>query len=170
MFGRQYLQPTFRIQSVEVDTSAMTVHIAGVRDGIVAALLRVLGIGTTANWTIDSNGAASTTSRFSGESTVYCPLPNVASSLFELTKPVQLLVIAATLVFIGLPQLFVEDTGVAVGIVFILIAIGCLVRVSRRLERCVYGSVCFGGTGRACRCLSKIQGATAVFVRHSDRR
>jgi hypothetical protein len=115
--------PTLKILSLDVDANGLTVQLTARRDGLVAAVMEMIGLGTQSTMTMDSHGFRKLSSSFTGEERVYCPASHISASVYMLTKPVVMLLIAGGLFFTSMPMLIAGRETMPVALGFIAIAL-----------------------------------------------
>jgi predicted Zn finger-like uncharacterized protein len=94
-------QPALKILSLRVDAPGLRVQIQARRGGIVAFLMHLLGLGNVQFFSASSNGFRRDGTSFAGEQKVYVAKEHVSSTLFVMSKPVEWLSLAVSLVFPG---------------------------------------------------------------------
>ena len=161
-------QPTLKIIRLDVDESRRRVFLEAAPDGIIAAILRALGVGGASRFTIDASGARRSETRFSGQQRTYCPLQNVAASVFTRSKPIGLLIAAAMItVLIGLPQMFAGEF--IAGIIVLVVAAVLAVAYVLSKERATIGVVTNATTAESLKLkaspreLQQLESAAAVI-------
>lgn len=106
------LRPSQSVSGIHADQAARTVSIDAVPEGFGAAILRILGLGGKSRLTADVTGVRLSEFQFTGEHRTYCPLRNVAASVFIRARATGLLVIAGVLFPVAAPMLLESDTRV----------------------------------------------------------
>ncbi len=161
MFQMSFGKPEMRITEVSVDMQNLRVRITAQSDGIIAAILRLLGINGQASLTADALGCRVESSGFTGQSRTYSAWQNVAASTYAVTKATGYLAAAFTLVITGISVSLGSGGGPrggsgsgVLGIVFLALALGAFVLFL--IKRSVlFGIVTSGGTGE----LMKLKGS-----------
>jgi predicted Zn finger-like uncharacterized protein len=96
-------QPIMKTKGVEVDPDAQTFRVKAASGGLMA----MLGMGSKGSFAMDSNGFRLKKSSFSMDEDTYIPRDKIASTIFVVTKPMELLILGlATIALFGLGIIF----------------------------------------------------------------
>lgn len=127
-------QPTLRIVHLMIDHAAMRVDLEAAPDGILAKILSLLGLGGSSRLMIDAGGVKMWERRLTGESRTYCPMTNVAASVFHRINAIWMLFAAALLALSSLTPLLNNDSNVrTVGVILLsLAAVFCVAFLFKR--------------------------------------
>lgn len=102
----QFGQPEMRIVELVADAGNLRVSIAARKDGIVQAILNLMGIAGTASIQGDVEGCTVERSSFVGQSRTYVAWSQVSTTSHNVTKATAYLASALPLLIFGLAALF----------------------------------------------------------------
>src|SRR5262249_28559087 len=95
------IQPALKIISLKVSVSTLKAQIRARRGGLLAAIAHAMGMGSTHTLSASPAGFRHETTSFSGEHKTFIPRIHVSASVFVMSKPIELLVLAASAVTLG---------------------------------------------------------------------
>lgn len=119
-------RPALKIARLDVDPARQHVELEARPNGLIAAVLHLIGLGGTSRLTVDPSGVWLQENSLTGASRTYCALPNVAASLFLSAKPNGLLIMGAVFACMGFPMAISDDQPVPGVVMMVLGGILCV--------------------------------------------